>query len=135
MQAALKMEGKVLPFPNKKEPYELTTPDLHRALGQLEGTAKMVQEGLSQVTKTQAETNISVAQILTKMDNMATSHMTTHQIALEALATSQRANSRLDLLLAKAAGAGAIGTMAVGAVWYMIKPALVAIFATIKAST
>lgn len=122
----LSMGLNVVRFPrHKKEIYTVTAPDLHRALGQLEGTSKMMQEGLSQVSKAQGEIQGSLATglatISTKLDNHAITQAQTQALASDALKEAQRANGRIDTITAKAMGAGMVGAAVVAFVAWLIE--------------
>ena len=95
-----------------QEDWNVSAPEVQRAIGALEATASYLKQAVDSLTKSQGENNVLTAQIVQKLDSIGKDLHATGGIAQTALDKAAAAHSRLDQLkwtaLGFGSGAGAL---------------------------
>lgn len=89
-----------------QEEWNVSAPEVQRAIGALEATASYLKQAVDSLTKSQGENNVLTAQIVQKLDNIGKDLHATGGVAQTALDKAAAAHARLDQLKWTAAGFG-----------------------------
>lgn len=98
--------------PKHQEEWNVSAPEVQRAIGALEATASYLKQAVDSLMKSQGENNVLTAQIVQKLDSIGKDLLTAGGVAQSALDKANAAHARLDKLtwttIGFASGAGAI---------------------------